>query len=201
MNSQTWWYLARASGIVAMALLVASLVLGILLATRVLKPLDRPAWLLALHRWISGLGVVGTAVHLIALVADSYVYFGWRELFIPGASRWQPGAVAVGVVALYLLVLVQVTSLLMKRLPKRLWHGVHVLGYAVVWAAVVHGALAGTDVSTLAYQFVALLLSIVGTAAALIRVIVGRNAARRRRPGDAGTVTGCTTDTAMGQPA
>ena len=199
MNPQTWWYLSRASGIVAMVLLAASLVLGVLLATRVLKPLDRPAWLLALHRWVSALAVVGTVVHLMALVADNYVHFGWKELLVPGASTWQPGAVTVGIVAFYLLVLVQVTSLMMKRLPKRLWRGVHLCSYAMLWAAVVHGAMAGTDASNQVYQFVALLLSIVATSAALVRVLVGRNATRRTRSTGAAT-TGCTSDTVPVQP-
>ena len=53
MNPQIWWYLARSGGIVAWVLLVASVVWGVLLATRVLKPHDRPAWLLGMHRWLS----------------------------------------------------------------------------------------------------------------------------------------------------
>ena len=48
MNEKVWWYLARSSGIVAMTLLVASVVWGVLLATRALRPHDRPAWLLDL---------------------------------------------------------------------------------------------------------------------------------------------------------
>lgn len=63
-------HVARASGIVAWVLLLASLVWGVLLATRVLKPLDRPAWLLAMHRWLSGLAVVCTGLHLGGHVAD-----------------------------------------------------------------------------------------------------------------------------------
>lgn len=186
MSPQTWWYVSRASGIVAMVLLASSLVLGVLLSTRVLKPLDRPAWLLALHRWISALGVTGTVLHLVALVADNYVHFGWKELFLPGASSWQPGAVAVGIVAFYLLVMIQVSSLMMKRLPKRLWRGVHLASYVMVWVAVIHGAMAGTDASNPTYQFMALLVSIVCTTAALIRVLVGR----KGRQNAAATVTG-----------
>ncbi|HEX5630552.1 MAG TPA: hypothetical protein VFY15_02755, partial [Acidimicrobiia bacterium] len=46
---------------------------------------------------------------------------------------------------MYLLVAVEVTSLAMHRLPRRLWRLVHLSSYAVFWAAIVHGATAGTD--------------------------------------------------------
>jgi DMSO/TMAO reductase YedYZ heme-binding membrane subunit len=174
MNEQAWWYLSRASGLVAWALLIGSLVLGVLLATRALKPLDRPAWLLAMHRWFSGLAVTATVVHLLALVFDGYVQFGAKEIFVPMASTWQPGAVAVGVVAMYVMALVQVTSLMMKRLPKRLWRGVHMTSYLLVWTATVHAGMAGTDATNRVYQAVALLLTIAAVSATVLRIIVGR---------------------------
>lgn len=186
MSPQTWWYLSRSSGMVAAVLLLASLVWGVLLSTRALKPIDRPAWLLSMHRWLTMLAVVATGVHLAALVADGYVHFGPKELLVPMASTWKPGAVALGVVALYLLVLVTVTSVFMRWLPKRLWRAVHATSYAMGWLAVVHGAMAGTDASNRVYQAVALLLVIAAVSATALRVVVGRHAVaaagRQRAP-------------------
>ncbi len=182
MNPQLWWYMARASGLIAWVLLVASLVWGVLLATRVLKPMDRPAWLLAMHRWLSGLAVTATALHLATLVADSYVHFGPREILLPFGSAWRTGAVAWGVVGMYLLVAVQVTSLLMKKLPKRLWRGVHTCSYALVWVVTVHAGTAGSDVTNRVYQAVALMLTIVAVTAALLRITAGRRRPARRAP-------------------
>ena len=184
MNPQIWWYLARSGGIVAWVLLVASVVWGVLLATRVLKPHDRPAWLLGMHRWLSSLAVTCTGLHLVALVADSYVHFGWSELFVPGASAWRTTAVAVGVVAFWLMALVHVSSLLMRRLPRRAWRGIHYASYAVVWLVSIHAGLAGTDATNRLYQFVALLLSIAAVTAAMVRVLTPR---RSRRPGAGAT--------------
>jgi DMSO/TMAO reductase YedYZ heme-binding membrane subunit len=146
----------------------------VLLATRALKPLDRPAWLLSMHRWFSGLAVTATVVHLVALVLDGYVQFGAKEIFVPMASTWQPGAVTFGIVAMYVMALVQVTSLMMKRLPKRLWRGVHMTSYLLVWTATVHAGMAGTDATNRVYQAVALLLTIAAVSATVLRVIVGR---------------------------
>ncbi len=185
MNEQVWWYLARASGLVAWALLVASVVWGVLLATRVLKPADRPAWLAVMHRWLGGLAVWFTALHLVALVADNYVHFGWADLLVPGASSWRTGAVAVGVVSFWLLLGVQTTSLALRRMPRPWWKGVHYTSYAAVWGVSVHAGLAGTDVTNRAYQALALLLTTVAVAAAVVRVLTPITA-RRRRPSTSG---------------
>lgn len=145
MSTQTWWYVARASGLVAWALASVSVISGLLMRTRLARPYARPAWMLDLHRFLGGLTVVFTGLHLVGLVADSYVSFGPAEILVPFASSWKPGAVALGVVGLYLLVAIEATSLLMRRLPRRVWHGVHLTSYVLFWVATFHLLLAGTD--------------------------------------------------------
>jgi predicted ferric reductase len=173
---------------VASMLVVASLIWGVLLATRALKPLDRPAWLMAMHRWTSTLACIGIVLHVAALVGDNYLYFGWKEILVPMSSGWKPGPVTLGVVAMYLLILVQGTSLVMKRLPRRLWKFVHYFGYAAVWFTSVHAALSGSDVSNRLYQAVALVLTILTVTAAVIRVIMGTTR-HQREARAAGTAT------------
>jgi hypothetical protein len=68
----------------------------------------------------------------------------------------------------------------MKRLPKRLWHAIHVTSYAAVWLGFVHGALAGTDVTNPVYQYIVMLLILSAMGFALVRVLVGSNRARAR---------------------
>ena len=74
--------------------------------------------MLDLHKFLGTLSLVFVAVHLGALWADNYVHFGASELFVPMASTWRPGAVAWGIVAMYLLVAIQLTSWAMRRLPR-----------------------------------------------------------------------------------
>jgi len=178
MPSQTMWWLSRATGLVAAVLLVASLVWGVLLATRALKPVDRPAWLLAIHRWFSALACIGVVLHLVTLVGDNYLHFGWRELFVPGGSEWRRVPVALGVVAFYLLVLVQGSSLMMKRLSKRTWRSIHLTSYAAVWLTMIHAATAGTDVTNRVYRVVALILTIAAVTAVVVRIVMGSTRAQ-----------------------
>ncbi len=145
MSEQIWWYLSRSSGIVAWLLLAASCLWGVLMVTRMLKPADRPAWMLDLHRWLGALAVVTTGIHLGALVADNYVHFGWTEILVPQASEWKTFPVTLGVVAFYFLVLVEASSLMIKKLPRAVWHGVHLTAYISFVLATAHGVYAGTD--------------------------------------------------------
>jgi predicted ferric reductase len=136
---------ARASGIVAWALLSASILWGLALSTRVLGKRPRPNWLLDLHRFLGGLSMTFVVVHLLGLALDGYVHFGPAQLFVPFAASWRPGAVAWGIVALYLLVAIEVTSLLMRHLPRRLWRGVHLTSFVLFVVVTVHGFTSGTD--------------------------------------------------------
>ncbi len=190
ISPQFWWFVSRATGMVATAVLVLSLFWGVLLATRALRTIDRPAWLLAVHRWFSALACIGIAIHLLALVADNYTHFAWKEILVPGGSSWKTTPVALGVVAFYLVLAVQLTSLVMRRLPRRLWRAVHLTSYAAVWLGVVHGSLAGTDASNRVYRIVALAFIVLAVAAAVVRAVMGttrsQRAAASRSPARAG---------------
>lgn len=187
MNPQVWWYVARASGIIAWLMLTASVVWGVVLSTKAFPARRRPAWLLDLHQWLGGLTVSFVAIHLAALVADSYVQFGLADLAIPMASAWKPGAVAYGVVAVWLLVAVQLTSLARQRLSRRAWRGVHMTSYGVFWLTSIHAAFAGTDRNRPLYQVTAGAAIVVVAWATMYRVanrrrvVVGDSAALPRR--------------------
>ena len=84
-------------------------------------------------------------MHLGALVADSFVHFGVADLLVPFASSWKSGAVAWGVLAFWLLVAVELSSLMMRRLPRRTWRTIHLTSYLAAVMATVHAFTAGTD--------------------------------------------------------
>ena len=132
-------------GIVAWALLAAASIWGLELSTKLRSPRVRPNWTLDLHRFLGGLAVVFTAVHVASILLDSYVHFGVAELFVPFASAWHPLAVAWGIVALYLLVAVEATSLARRRMPTVLWRRVHYLSFPLFVMATVHLLAAGSD--------------------------------------------------------
>jgi sulfoxide reductase heme-binding subunit YedZ len=125
-------------------LLTATVLWGILLPAK-LFPKQRPAWILDLHRWMAGLTIGFLAVHLGSLVADNYLHFGVAELLVPGQSEYETAGVALGILAMWLLLIVELTSLAKKHLPRRAWHAVHLFSYATFMLTSLHGVLAGTD--------------------------------------------------------
>lgn len=143
--SKTWWWVSRSSGIVAWGLTALAVLWGLALSTRALGRKPPAPWLLDLHRFLGALAVVFVGVHLVGLYFDPWASFSVPELLVPMASAWKPGPVAWGVLALYLLLAVEITSLLRSRIPNRLWRGVHLTSYAMYAMATVHLLLAGTD--------------------------------------------------------
>jgi hypothetical protein len=145
MNEQLWWHLSRATGIVAWALAVAAVLWGLALSTRAAGKRPGPGWLLDLHRYLGGLTLAFTAAHVGALVADSYVHFGVADVLVPFAADWRTGPVALGVLAMWTLLAVELTSLAKRRLPARAWRTVHLTSYLGAAAATAHLVTAGTD--------------------------------------------------------
>jgi DMSO/TMAO reductase YedYZ heme-binding membrane subunit len=143
--TKLWWHISRASGIVAWGLAAVAVVWGVALSTRALGKKPPAPWLLAVHRFLGALCVSFTVVHVGALTLDPVVPFKLDELFVPMASAWKPVAVAWGIAAFYLLIAVEVTSLLRKRIPKRLWRWIHMTSYGLYVFATVHLLTAGTD--------------------------------------------------------
>jgi predicted ferric reductase len=167
------WYVARAAGLIAWALLTASVVWGLAISTkaRAFGRRPKPAWTLDLHRFLGGLATVFTGIHVAAILVDSYVHFDLVSVLVPFASTWRPAAVAWGVVGLWLLAAVEVTSLLRSRLPRRMWRAVHFASFPLFVMVTVHGLTAGTDAGMWAFEVAATVavLAVAGSTALRIK--------------------------------
>lgn len=181
VSPQLAWYVARSSGLVAWVLAASAVLWGLALSTRLVRARGIPAWLADLHAFLGTLTLVFVGVHLVGLWADSYVQFGLRELFVPRASPWKPGPVAWGIVAMYLLVAVQLTSWVKRWLPRRLWRVVHLSPIPMLAMSTVHGIQSGTDRSNLVVQWVTMVAIALVLFLGVFR-LAGPRRARRRAP-------------------
>ncbi len=181
--ASAWWYLARSTGLIAGVLLVAAFIWGVMLSTQLVKPVKRAAWLLDLHRWLGGLTVVFVVLHLVGLLADSYVEFDLASIFIPFASEWRPAAVTWGVVALYVLAGIQLTSWqpVRSRLSRRTWRVVHLMSFPLLWLVAMHSGAAGTDVDNRLYVVLLIVLVALAVFVVLYRLLAGTGRGSRRR--------------------
>lgn len=190
MNGQLTWYVARSTGLVGWALLTASVLWGLAISTKatVAGRRLRPNWMLDMHRTLGALAAIFTGVHVLALIADSYVQFDLVSVLVPFASTWRPVAVAWGVAGLYLLLAVELTSLARAHLPRPLWRMVHFASFPLFVVATIHGLTAGTDGGSTAFVLAAT-AAVLAVGALTFRRIRGgarpspaRTAARREAP-------------------
>ncbi|TFD54062.1 2Fe-2S iron-sulfur cluster binding domain-containing protein [Cryobacterium frigoriphilum] len=173
IDPHLWWYVTRASAIIAWALMTGSVLWGILLSTRVLRRIDSPAWLQDLHRYLGGAALVMVGLHLVSLMLDPWLKFTAAEALVPFATDFKPLPVALGILAFYLLVAVQGSSLLMQRLPRRFWKFLHRASYLTVLLVSLHAGFTGTDVGTWWYRAVAITLIGLSTLAVIVRMLAG----------------------------
>ncbi len=173
--TQLWWYTARSAGIVAWALLTASVLWGLALSTKVFgggvfgkRP--RPNWLLDLHRFLGGTAVVFTVVHVVSILLDSFVHFGPADLLVPFVSSWHPVAVAWGIVGFYFLLAIEITSLLRSRLSKRAWRLTHYLSFPLFVFATIHALTAGTDRNTVLMRYGIIVCAVAVLVLTLVRI-------------------------------
>jgi methionine sulfoxide reductase heme-binding subunit len=143
------WYATRATGLVAMLLLTASVLMGILTTGRFAGG-SWPRFLtVGLHRNLSLLVVVFLALHVGTTVLDQFVSIPLTAAFIPFASSYKAVWLSLGAVALDLLIALVATSLIRNRLGLRAWRWVHWAAYVCWPVALAHGLGAGTDRGTL----------------------------------------------------
>ena len=141
-----YWYVTRGSGVVALLLLTASIILGIATTIR-WSTSGLPRFAVAgLHRTLTLLAIVFVALHVVTTVLDGFAPIGWTDAFIPFLSPYRPVWLGLGAVAFDLLLALVITSLLRARVGYRLWRATHWLAYASWPIALVHSLGTGSDV-------------------------------------------------------
>ena len=130
INSSTaLWYVSRATGVVALLLLTAVLLLGLLVTRQGRLPgLPRFA-VTGLHRNLSLIAVVFVALHVLTSVLDGFAPISITAAIVPFISSYRPFWLGLGAVAFDLLLALIITSLLRARISQRAWRVTRVAGW------------------------------------------------------------------------
>jgi hypothetical protein len=62
--SKLTWYATRSSGMVAWAVVTASILWGLALSTRIIRRKGAPAWILDLHKFLGTLSLIFVGIHI-----------------------------------------------------------------------------------------------------------------------------------------
>jgi sulfoxide reductase heme-binding subunit YedZ len=145
MSTQILWFATRGAGVVSLILFSAVACLGLLAVART-QSVRWPRFLtVELHRNLALLSVVFLGIHIVTAVLDPFTKLGIGAALVPLASSYRPLPVAFGVVSVYLVLAVIVTSLLRERIGHRVWRAVHWTSYLSWPLAVEHTLTSGSD--------------------------------------------------------
>jgi methionine sulfoxide reductase heme-binding subunit len=138
------WYVARAAGLVAFGILTLSVWLGLAMSTRLLGT-KRQKLLLGWHRTLAWTGLSMLGLHAGALLLDPTLHFRLVSVLVPFASPWRPGAVAAGVVAGWLTLMLAASFRMRKWIGQKGWRRLHYASFAAFVLSLGHALTAGTD--------------------------------------------------------
>jgi methionine sulfoxide reductase heme-binding subunit len=141
----TTWILLRAAGIGAYVALWLSVVWGLVATTGVVKSRISKPSANHFHAFVATTGLVLLGVHLGLLLIDAYMPFTLSDVLIPMRSSFRPVAITAGVLAMYGMVLLIVSSWSRTKLSTRLWRAIHLLSVPAFVLALLHGVFVGTD--------------------------------------------------------
>ena len=160
------WLIARASGITAYLLFWFLAMTGLFLShplrhkIKFLHPITR----MRFHTLLAVFTLSFTALHIMAVVLDTYANVGLVGALIPLRSGYRPLPVALGTMGLYAGLLTGFSARLKIGYGKRGWLNIHrfsVIALIMIW---IHAVYAGADSSALSlmYLVTALLLVVFG---------------------------------------
>lgn len=143
---KAFWYVSRASALVAYVLLWISMAFGLIITNRMARLWPGGPAAFDLHEYTSWLGLAFGLFHALILMGDHYINYSLAQVLMPFASvNYKPFWVGIGQLGFYTLALVTVTFYVRKQIGSRVWRLVHYLSFGSWLMAMVHGLFAGSD--------------------------------------------------------
>lgn len=148
------WYLGRSSGIFAFILLTLVICFGLLISSRFMTKLFLPATIYDTHRFLSFMAVIAVFVHGTSFLFDDFFRLSLAEALVPfllereyaSALGFDIGkTVGIGIVALYFLLLLVLTSEFRSKMSPKLWRATHYTSFVAYLLFIGHGIMSGSD--------------------------------------------------------
>jgi methionine sulfoxide reductase heme-binding subunit len=182
------WLVARAAGLTAFGILTLSTWLGLSMSTRLLGSKFQGR-LLGWHRTLAWTGLTMIGLHVGALLADPMMHFGPAAVLVPFASPWRPAAVAAGVIAGWLTLMLAVSFPLRRRIGQRGWRRLHYASFAAFLLSLGHALASGTDLAGLGGPIVAVIAAGPVLWLTLVRILTPTTRPRRPAPAPVSSTT------------
>ncbi len=195
VESEWTWYVIRAAGFTAAGLIVLLMLSGIGQVTgftfRFIEPVK--AWII--HKALAIALLVAIAIHIGFLLIDHYISFSIFQITIPFLSTYNNktqflglplGSLGVtfGILAMYGVVILVVSSLYLMQRKKRTWRLLHYLSYAVAVLVFFHVLYVGTDVRYGLFRAAWIFLGFIVFVGIIMRIRRAGSLKRKTKPED-----------------
>ncbi len=145
-NPKGYWYLSRASAFVALGLLWASMMLGLLITDKMARSWPGAPAAFALHEFVSLLGLAFAMFHALILLGDHYINYKLAQILMPfGSVNYHPIWVGVGQIGFYVWAIISATFYVRQLIGSKAWKFIHYASFFNFIIAILHGLASGTD--------------------------------------------------------
>lgn len=173
-----WWLASRSAAIVAFVLIATAVVLGLLMASKVIKKPGVKRNLVKVHEQVALAALVAIGAHGVLLLGDAWLRPGIAGIAIPFTLEYRPLWTGMGIVAGYLALLLGPSFYWRRRIGARRWRQIHRATVLVFVLAVAHSLGSGTDGASTWFR-----VMVLGSAGIVLALVVLRYT--RRAPGRA----------------
>ncbi len=150
---KAYWYLSRASGLVAYTLLWASVAMGLLITSKTSRVWPGGPVAVDAHQFLSLVALGFAFFHGLVLRGDSYSQFSVLQLAVPFATgQYRPLWVGIGQLGFYLAGLITLSFYVRKRIGPKTWRLLHYGSFVVYSMVLLHALMSGTDRAAIPVQ-------------------------------------------------
>ncbi|HCU70462.1 MAG TPA: hypothetical protein DIC35_01755, partial [Candidatus Moranbacteria bacterium] len=139
------WYISRASGLMAYFLLWWVMFFGLAIRTPILKSVFVPIFSLEIHCWLSLQSLFFVFFHAGSLLVDKYLNFNVWDIIVPFHSQTYTSEIALGILGLYLMAVLIITSYFKNIISQKIWRSIHWMNIVLFAIVTIHAFFIGTD--------------------------------------------------------
>ena len=143
-TNKHFWYLSRASGVIAYTLFWLAVVFGLLLSTLLGKHFNM-ARVFALHQYLSLIAVGFAAFHAGILLADNFLNLNLWQILLPFGFQTERVGVALGQLGFWLLFICAFSFYIKKYIGQSVWRWLHFLTFMAYMFISIHVFMVGSD--------------------------------------------------------
>lgn len=150
---KAYWYLSRASALVAYGMVWVSVALGLMVTNRLARIWPGGPAAADIHEFASLLGLAVGLFHALVLLGDKYTNYSLAQVLVPfGGNPYRTIWVGIGQLAIYASALVAFSVYVRHWIGYRTWRAVHYLSFLAFAGTLVHAIFSGTDTASAPVQ-------------------------------------------------